>query len=97
MLFGACKRFHCSFAVYFIFPFAKIIVGREMGRSKGFGFVSYTCTEDASSAIQALDGRELHGRQVRVSYAAERPRNFGGGGFNNGYGGGGGYGDDSGG
>ncbi|KAK9040070.1 hypothetical protein V6N11_015249 [Hibiscus sabdariffa] len=78
---------------------ARVIVDRETGRSRGFGFVTYTSTEDASSAIQALDGRELHGRQVRVNYAAERPpRNFGGGGFNSGYGGGGyggsgGYGD----
>ncbi|KAK8493198.1 hypothetical protein V6N13_021447 [Hibiscus sabdariffa] len=78
---------------------ARVIVDRETGRSRGFGFVSYTSTEDASSAIQALDGQELHGRQVRVNYAAERPpRNFGGGGFNSGYGGGsGGYGDGSGG
>ncbi|KAL4354987.1 hypothetical protein GQ457_06G036720 [Hibiscus cannabinus] len=69
---------------------ARVIVDRETGRSRGFGFVTYTSTEDASSAIQALDGRELHGRQVRVNYAAERPpRNFGGGGFNSGYGGGG--------
>ncbi|XP_039058080.1 glycine-rich RNA-binding protein 4, mitochondrial-like [Hibiscus syriacus] len=80
---------------------AKIIVDRETGRSKGFGFVSYSSTEDASSAIQALDGRELNGRQVKVAYAAERPpRNFGGGSFNIGYGGGygvgGSYRDDSG-
>ncbi|GMJ04935.1 hypothetical protein HRI_004162700 [Hibiscus trionum] len=69
---------------------ARVIVDRETGRSRGFGFVTYTSTEDASSAIQALDGRELHGRQVRVNYAAERPpRNFGGGDFNSGYGGGG--------
>ncbi|GMI76781.1 hypothetical protein HRI_001347400 [Hibiscus trionum] len=67
---------------------ARVIVDRETGRSRGFGFVTYTSTEDASSAIQALDGQVLHGRQVRVNYAAERPpRNFGGGG--GGYGGGG--------
>ncbi|KAE8693949.1 Glycine-rich RNA-binding protein 3 [Hibiscus syriacus] len=76
---------------------ARVIVDRETGRSRGFGFVGYTSTEDASSAMQALDGRELHGRQVKVAYAAERPpRNFGGGGFNSSYGGsgyGGGGGD----
>nr|KJB39955.1 hypothetical protein B456_007G039400 [Gossypium raimondii] len=69
---------------------ARIIMDRETGRSRGFGFVTYTSSEDASSALQALDGQVLHGRQVRVNYANERPpRNFGGGGFNSGYGGGG--------
>ncbi|XP_022769292.1 glycine-rich RNA-binding protein 3, mitochondrial-like [Durio zibethinus] len=77
---------------------ARVILDRETGRSRGFGFVTYTSTEDASSAIQALDGQPLLGRQVRVNYAAERPpRNFGGGGagygapgggFNSSYGGG---------
>ncbi|GMI95239.1 hypothetical protein HRI_003193200 [Hibiscus trionum] len=74
---------------------ARVIVDRETGRSRGFGFVTYTSTEDASSAIQALDGQVLHGRQVRVNYAAEKPpRNYGGGGGYGGgnYGGGGGYG-----
>ncbi|XWS47926.1 hypothetical protein CRYUN_Cryun13aG0028100 [Craigia yunnanensis] len=72
---------------------ARVIVDRETGRSRGFGFITYTSTEDASSAIQALDGQDLHGRQVRVNYAAERPRrNFGGGGFGGSYGGGSGYG-----
>ncbi|KAE8658101.1 Glycine-rich RNA-binding protein 4 [Hibiscus syriacus] len=67
----------------------RVIVDRETGRSRGFGFVTYTSTEDASSATQALYGQALHGRQVRVNYVAERPpRNFGGGG---GYSGGGGY------
>ncbi|XP_039030582.1 glycine-rich RNA-binding protein 2, mitochondrial-like isoform X2 [Hibiscus syriacus] len=75
---------------------ARVIVDRETGRSRGFGFVTYTSTDDASSAIQALDGQVLHGRQVRVNYAAERPpRNYGGGGYGDGGGygsGGGGYG-----
>ncbi|XVE54692.1 hypothetical protein DITRI_Ditri03aG0102400 [Diplodiscus trichospermus] len=77
---------------------ARVIVDRETGRSRGFGFVTYTNSEDASSALQALDGQTLHGRQVRVNYAAERPpRNFGGvgGGYGapaGGYGGGGSYG-----
>ncbi|XVE56809.1 hypothetical protein DITRI_Ditri04bG0040600 [Diplodiscus trichospermus] len=69
---------------------ARVIVDRDTGRSRGFGFVTYTSTEDASSALQALDGQDLHGRRVRVNYAAERPpRNFGGGGYNTSYGGGG--------
>ncbi|KAK5846300.1 glycine-rich RNA-binding protein 4, mitochondrial-like [Gossypium arboreum] len=71
---------------------ARVIVDRETGRSRGFGFITYTSTEDASSALQALDGQILHGRQVRVDYANDRPRrNFGGAGSYGG-GGGGGYG-----
>ncbi|XP_065878945.1 glycine-rich RNA-binding protein 2, mitochondrial-like [Euphorbia lathyris] len=65
---------------------ARVIVDRETGRSRGFGFVTYNSGEEASSAIQALDGQDLHGRRVRVNFANERAR--GGGGF----GGGGGYG-----
>ncbi|XP_011006579.1 PREDICTED: glycine-rich RNA-binding protein 3, mitochondrial-like isoform X2 [Populus euphratica] len=85
-----------------------IIMDRDTGRSRGFGFVTYTSSEEASSAIQAMDGQDLHGRRVRVNYATERPQrtfnnnygNYGGGGYgggggysgSGGYGGGGGYG-----
>ncbi|KAL8529417.1 hypothetical protein ACS0TY_006738 [Phlomoides rotata] len=70
----------------------RVIVDRETGRSRGFGFVTFSSTEEASAAIQALDQQELHGRTVRVNYANERPS--GGGGFRGGSfgGGGGGYG-----
>ncbi|GMH31555.1 hypothetical protein Nepgr_033399 [Nepenthes gracilis] len=71
---------------------ARVILDRESGRSRGFGFVTYTSSEEASSAIQALDGQELHGRRVRVDYATDRARSpgFGGGFGGGGYGGGGG-------
>ena len=48
---------------YFMFPLnvtlfvARIIMDRETGRSRGFGFITYTSVEEASSAIQALDGQ----------------------------------------
>ncbi|KAL2499873.1 glycine-rich RNA-binding protein 3 [Abeliophyllum distichum] len=70
---------------------ARIILDRDTGRSRGFGFVTYTSTDESSSAIQALDGKDLHGRSIRVNYATEKPRDGGfgtGGGFN--YGGNGG-------
>jgi len=74
---------------------AKIIVDRETGRSRGFAFVTFTSTEEASNAMQ-LDGQDLHGRRIRVNYATERGGGFGGRGFGGpdggnagGYGGGG--------
>ncbi|GLT59958.1 hypothetical protein SLA2020_327510 [Shorea laevis] len=64
---------------------ARIIVDRETGRPRGFGFITYTSSEEASCAIQALDGQPLHGRNIRVNYANDRtPR--GGGGYNHGFG-----------
>lgn len=68
---------------------ARVITDRETGRSRGFGFVTYNSPEEASAAIQALDGQELHGRRVRVNYATEKPRG-GGFSFGGGYGAGGG-------
>jgi len=38
---------------------AKVIIDRDTGRSRGFGFVTYTNGEEASAAIQALDGQVL--------------------------------------
>ncbi|XP_043707801.1 glycine-rich RNA-binding protein 3, mitochondrial-like isoform X2 [Telopea speciosissima] len=74
---------------------ARVIMDRETGRSRGFGFVSYTSSEEASSAIQALDGQDLQGRRVRVNYATDRAGGFrsggyGGSGGDNSYGSGGG-------
>ncbi|CAL4906512.1 unnamed protein product [Urochloa decumbens] len=73
---------------------ARVIVDRESGRSRGFGFVTYTSSEEASAAITAMDGKDLHGRNIRVNHATERTGGFrGSGGFgggSGGYGGGGG-------
>ncbi|XP_020258682.1 glycine-rich RNA-binding protein 3, mitochondrial-like [Asparagus officinalis] len=66
---------------------ARVILDRETGRSRGFGFVSFTSTEEASSAMSGLDGKELHGRMVRVNYATERTGGFRGGGGGEGEGG----------
>ena len=71
----------------------KIIIDRESGRSKGFGFVEMADDAEGQAAIDGLNGADLEGRGLKVNEA--RPRNndrggYGGGG-RGGYGGGGGY------
>ena len=64
-----------------------LINDRETGRPRGFGFVEMD-DDAAMAAQQALDGKELGGRAMKVNEAQDRPRGGGGGG--GGYGGGGG-------
>ncbi len=72
---------------------AKVIMDRETGRSRGFGFVEMSTDDEADAVMKALDGQEVDGRMVRVS-VARPPENGGGGG--RGFGGGrGGYGGGS--
>jgi RNA recognition motif-containing protein len=51
---------------------ANIVVDRDTGRSRGFGFVEFTDEEAAKAAESALNGTELDGRALRVNEA--RPR-----------------------
>lgn len=73
---------------------ASIIIDRETGRSKGFGFVEMSDDAQAQKAIEALNNFDLKGRKLAVNEARpreERPRSFsGGGGGGRGFGGGGG-------
>jgi cold-inducible RNA-binding protein len=72
---------------------AKVIMDRDSGRSKGFGFVEMDTPEAAVKAIEMFNGGEYEGRQIRVSEAqpqGDRPRGGPGGG--GGFGGGGGRG-----
>ncbi|KAG5560725.1 hypothetical protein RHGRI_003908 [Rhododendron griersonianum] len=69
---------------------ARVITDRDTGRSRGFGFVNFDSEESANSAVSAMDGQPLDGRNIRVNLANDRPsapRSYGGGGG----GGGGGY------
>jgi len=69
---------------------AKVITDRETGRSRGFGFVTFSESDSANSALQELNGSELDGRTIRVDTATERSRGGGGGGGPRRGGGGGG-------
>ena len=58
-----------------------VMMDRETGRPRGFGLVEMGSSQDAQSAIQALDGSDLDGRNIKVNEAKERePRGGGGGG-----------------
>lgn len=63
---------------------AQVIMDRDTGRSKGFGFVEMGTTEEGQAAIQALHDQEVNGRKLTVNEARPReergPRGGGGGG-----------------
>ena len=71
----------------------RVITDRDTGRSRGFGFVTFSSADAAKEALDALDGHEVCGREVKVSFARERGGDggggWGGGGRGGGYGGGG--------
>lgn len=52
---------------------AKVVYDRESGRSRGFGFVTYSSADEVNSAIDSLNGVDLDGRNIRVS-VAEAPQ-----------------------
>ncbi len=49
-----------------------IVTDRDSGRSRGFGFVEMTGQDEARKAIAALDGKDVHGRKLKVSEALGR-------------------------
>jgi cold-inducible RNA-binding protein len=81
------------FAPFGTVQLAQVIMDRDTGRSKGFGFVEMGSDHEAQAAIAALNGKEVDGRSLTVNEA--RPKTEGGGrggsgGRGGGYGGGGG-------
>jgi cold-inducible RNA-binding protein len=80
-----------AFAAFGEIVEAKVVTDRDTGRSRGFGFVSFTDEAAAESARAKMNGTTLDGRAIKVDMANDRgpggPRGGGGGG-----GGGGGYG-----
>jgi len=85
-----------AFAQYGSVTSAKVMMDRDTGRSKGFGFVEMSTDAEAQAGINGMNGQSLEGRALVVNEARpreERPGGFGGGrsgGGGGGYGGGGG-------
>jgi RNA recognition motif-containing protein len=75
---------------------AQVIMDRDTGRSKGFGFVEMSGDSEAQAAIEGLNSKEVEGRALTVNEARPKPEGgrggYGGGGGRGGYGGGGGRG-----
>ena len=88
-----------AFAAHGTVSSAKVMMERDTGRSKGFGFVEMGDDAQAQTAINAMNGQQFGGRGLVVNEARPmepRPPRSGGGGFGGG-GGGGGYGGGAGG
>ena len=80
-----------AFAQYGSVSSAKVMMDRDTGRSKGFGFVEMGSDAEAQAAINGMNGQALDGRAIVVNEARpreERPGGFGGGGGRSGGGGG---------
>src|SRR5882762_7932543 len=83
------------FAAHGTVESAQVIMDRDTGRSKGFGFVEMKTDQEAQAAIAALNGKDHEGRALTVNEAKPREDRGGGGrggsgGGRGGYGGGGG-------
>ena len=79
-----------AFAQYGSVSSAKVMMDRDTGRSKGFGFVEMGSVEAAQAAIRGMHGKTIDGRALVVNEARpreERPGGFGGGGGGGGGGG----------
>ena len=67
-----------------------LVTDRDTGQSKGFAFVEMSSDSEAQAATQAMNGKMLDGRQIKVNEAKPRENRGGGGGNRGGFGGGGG-------
>ena len=85
------QSLRAAFEAYGAVREARVILDRDTGRSRGFGFVSYDDDDAALDAIEKMNGALLDGRTIRVNEAEERrgPGGGGGGGAPRGPGGGG--------
>ena len=68
------KQLKDIFGEYGEVAFTRVVTDKETKRWKGFGFVEFVNAEDAVKAKEALDGAEVDGREIRVDFATEKPR-----------------------
>ena len=73
------------FSKFGVVSSAKVIMDRETGRSRGFGFVEMPSTEEGKEAMLGLNNKEVEGRAMSVSVAKEREERSSGGGSRGGY------------
>jgi RNA recognition motif-containing protein len=74
------QKLQTAFARFGEITEARVITDRDTGRSRGFGFVTFTDGEHANAAINAMNGTELDGRSIKVNEAMDKgPRQGGGG------------------
>jgi RNA recognition motif-containing protein len=75
------ESLHSAFSAHGAVTSATVVLDRETGRSRGFGFVEYGNAAEAQRAMQAMNGSMLDGRSIVVNEArAREPRGGGGGG-----------------
>src|ERR1043165_2291862 len=83
-----------AFAAHGTVTETNLMMDRETGRPRGFGFITMSSSEEAQKAIEGLNGKDMDGRALTVNVAKPREERTGGGGSGRGRsgGGGGGYG-----
>jgi len=82
-----------AFAAHGTVTETNLMMDRETGRARGFGFITMSSADEAQKAIAAMNGKEIDGRALTVNIAKPREERTGGGGGRREYGGsGGGYG-----
>ncbi len=77
-----------AFAAHGTVVEANLMVDRDSGRPRGFGFVTMASPEEAQKAAEAMNGASLDGRNLTVNEARPKPERQGGGGYRGGGGGG---------
>jgi len=88
---SSAESLRSAFAEFGEVTDAHVVMDRESGRSRGFGFITMATAQDAQKAMEKMNGAVVDGRPLRVNEAEERPsRGGGGGGRGGGFGGGGG-------
>ena len=78
-----------AFAAHGTVMETNLMMDRETGRPRGFGFITMSSAEEAQKAIEIMNGKEMDGRALTVKVAKPREERTGGGGGRREYGGGG--------